>query len=79
MDELTRLASDVSQLTRRVDDLSYRVAVMETQGKHIDEKLGQLNEGMRELKTSISRVGWIILTAFLGIFVKFVLDGGLVI
>lgn len=74
MDMTERLAADVSQLTKRVDDLSMRLAVVEVQQKNIDKKI-------EEIKQTINRVGYWVTTLVLGSFVlallRFIFDGGL--
>lgn len=47
MDELTRLQSDVTQLTKRVDDFSMRLAVVEITQKGFDEKLDEIKDTLK--------------------------------
>lgn len=77
MDELARLASDLSQLTKRVDDFSMRLAVVETQQKNFDEKLDAIKAAIERW----NRLGFWLLTlvggALLMAFLNFALSGGL--
>lgn len=60
MEEMERMRSDISQLTRRVDDFSLRLAVVEATTKGFDEKLDGLKELMTEKMTGMQRAidGW---------------------
>jgi hypothetical protein len=69
MDEMERMRSDVTQLTRRIDDFSLRLAVVEHERKGIDEKLDGIREvfdlKMTALKSSVdgwNRIGFWLLT-----------------
>lgn len=77
MDEITRLTSDVTQLTRRVDDFSMRLAVVEVQVKNFDEKLDDIKAVIERWNKIgfwlITLVGGLIITAFL----QFAMSGGL--
>lgn len=42
MDEVTRLQSDMSQLTKRVDDMTLRLALVENEQKYVDEKISDI-------------------------------------
>ena len=44
MEEMERLRSDMSQLTRRIDDFSLRLAVVEQERKGIEDKIDSLRE-----------------------------------
>lgn len=77
MDEVTRLASDVTQLTRRLDDFSMRLAVVEVQNKNFDEKLDEIKEEIRGFR----KIGFWFTTLVAGsltlALLKFIYDGGL--
>lgn len=42
MDEITRVASDITQLTKRVDDMTLRLALVENEQKYVDEKISDI-------------------------------------
>lgn len=77
MDELTRLASDLSQLTRRVDDFSMRLAVVEANQRNFDEKLDDIKAAIERW----NKLGFWLLTLVGGglilAFLEFALQGGL--
>ena len=88
MEEMERMRSDVTQLTRRIDDFSLRLAVVESERKGIDEKLDNIekvfNLQMSGVQKSIDKwnqFGFWLLTAFGGslilAFMLFVYSGGL--
>lgn len=52
-DNSKRWMQDMAQLTRRLDDLSSRVVVVEMTQKHIDEKFAAANERMEDIKLII--------------------------
>ena len=59
MDEITRLQSDQSQLTKRVDDMSLRLAVVETKHNAIEVRLAQMEAKM-------DRWNWFLISAMGG-------------
>ncbi len=77
MDEMARLASDVNQLTRRLDDFSMRLAVVETQIKNFDEKFDRIEKAIEKW----NRTGYWLMTLILGSVIlallRFVYEGGL--
>lgn len=77
MDEIGRIQSDISQLTRRVDDFSMRLAVVETQSKNFDEKLDMIRESIEKW----NRIGFWLVTVVVGgliaAILQFVVSGGL--
>lgn len=77
MDEVTRLASDVTQLTRRVDDFSMRLAVVETQVKNYDDHFKRIEKALDRWNTIgfwlVTLVGGSLILAFL----NFAYQGGL--
>ena len=87
MEEMERMRSDISQLTKRVDDFSLRLAVVETERKLFDEKFDGLRELFAEkmgtMQKSIdgwNKTGFWLLTAFCGAIivgvVGFMIRGG---
>lgn len=73
---MERMRSDITQLTRRVDDFTLRLAVMETTTKNFDDKLDGLRElielKLTNMKSSIdgwNRLGFWLLTTVAGGFV----------
>jgi hypothetical protein len=87
MEEMERMRSDISQLTKRVDDFSLRLATVEVQTKGFDDKLDSLKElidlKLSTLKSSIdgwNRIGFWLLAAFGGAVITgvvgFMLSGG---
>lgn len=88
MEENERMRNDIAQLTKRVDDFSLRLAVVETERKHFDEKLDALKEllsekmgGMQRSIEGLNKIGFWLLTTFGGAIivgaVAFMLAGGL--
>lgn len=77
MDQLDRLTSDVSQLTRRLDDFSMRLVVVEMQVKNYDDKFDQIHSALeRWNKTGrwlVTLVGGLLISGF----VQFAMNGGL--
>jgi CHASE3 domain sensor protein len=59
VDEITRLASDVGQLTKRVDDMTLRLAIVENEQKYVDEKIADIKvliiEKNQDLRTDFTR------------------------
>ena len=87
---MERMRSDMSQLTKRVDDFSLRLAVVEATTRGFDEKLDALKElvevKLGNMKSSIdgwNKIGTILLTALIvaivAAVVTFVVRGGLYI
>ncbi len=87
MEEMQRMQSDISQLTRRVDDFSLRLATVEANTKGFDDKLDTLKElievKLTTMKSSIdgwNKIGFWLLTTFCGAIivgvVAFMLRGG---
>ncbi len=87
MEEMERMRSDITQLTRRVDDFSMRLAVVETERKLFDEKLDSLrdlfSEKMGNMQKTIegwNKIGFWLLTTFCGAIiigvVAFMIRGG---
>lgn len=87
MEENERMRSDISQLTRRVDDFSLRLATVEAQNKGFDDKLDTLKElievKLSTMKSSIdgwNKIGFWLLTTFCGAIivgvVAFMIRGG---
>lgn len=58
MDEITRLQSDLSQLAKRVDDMTLRLAIVENEQKYFDEKISDLKvliiEKNQELRDALA-------------------------
>jgi hypothetical protein len=88
MDEMERMRSDITQLTRRVDDFTLRLAVIEAATKSFDDKLDGLRElielKLTNMNSSIegwNRLGFWLLTAIGGSVVAaviaWVVSGGL--
>lgn len=90
MDDITRMQSDIGQLTHRVDDISLRLAVVETTPKRVEERFSDLKELIEVKLTNQQRaidrwnqigfwllatIGAIIITAV----VSWVINGGLII
>ncbi len=77
MDEINRLASDVTQLTRRLDDFSMRLAVVETRNSALEEKIDELKEVIQNW----NKIGFWLTTLVGGSLIlailKFIYDGGL--
>jgi hypothetical protein len=77
LDEMTRLASDLSQLTRRVDDFSMRLAVVETHHENFNEKLDDIKRAIEKW----NRVGYWLVTIIGGSLIlallSFIYAGGL--
>jgi len=77
MEEMERMRSDISQLTRRVDDFSLRLATVEAQNKSFDDKLDALKElievKLGSMKSSID--GW----NKLGFWLLTIVGGGIII
>lgn len=77
MDPTERLAVDVQTLTRRVDDLSLRVAVGEEREKRIYDKI----DGLVSVVNGWSKRMWWIVTVVGGtvlvVVTQWVLSGGL--
>lgn len=59
MDEVSRLASNVQQLTQRVDDMSLRLALVEKEQLYVDEKISDLKvliiEKNQELRNELGK------------------------
>lgn len=57
---MERMRSDITQLTRRVDDFSLRLAVVEAQREGFDEKIDALKELLTERMSVMQRSvdGW---------------------
>jgi hypothetical protein len=51
MDEPTRMQASIDQITKRVDDFSFRLAAVENDRKSIDQKLDNMGQ-IFELKMS---------------------------
>lgn len=81
MDEIGRLASDVSQLTKRVDDLSMRLAVNEIKVTNFDEKLDRIEKSLDKLNERWGKYGFWLITLVFGAmllaFIRFAMEGGL--
>jgi hypothetical protein len=88
MEEIERMRSDISQITRRVDDFSLRLGAVEAQTRGFDDKLDGLRElleiKLATMKSSIdgwNRIGFWLITTFSGAFVvsivAFITSGGL--
>ena len=88
MEEMERIRSDISQLTRRVDDFSLRLAVVEAEREGFNDKLDALKElltekmgGMQRSIEGWNKLGFWLLTfvggGFAAAFVAFVVRGGL--
>lgn len=87
MDEMQRMQSDITMLTRRTDDHAFKIATLEASDKHVDEKFDALRElielKLTNMKSSIdgwNRIGLGLLMAFLGAIivaiVAFMVAGG---
>ncbi len=87
MEEMERMRSDISQLTRRVDDFSLRLATVEAQTKGFDDKLDTLKElievKLGTMKSSIdgwNKIGFWLLTlcggAIIIAILNFMVRGG---
>lgn len=59
MDEVSRLANNVQQLTQRVDDMSLRLALVEKEQLYVDEKISDLKvliiEKNQELRNELGK------------------------
>lgn len=75
-DELMRkveaIDGKVDRLEKDVQDMKITQAVRDVQFKSI-------SDGLKELKTGINRVLWVLGLAFIGALAQFVLRGGLTI
>ena len=87
MEEMERMRSDISQLTKRVDDFSLRLATVEVTTKGFDDKLDTLKElievKLTTMKSSIdgwNKIGfWLLTVAGGGIIIaiiNFLVRGG---
>jgi len=56
---------------------SIRIAVAAEQAKQITSRFDKIDMELGEIKGAFWRVAWIIVTAFVGIAVTFVMKGGL--
>lgn len=85
---MERIRSDLSQLTRRIDDFSLRLAVVEAERDGFNDKLDSMKElltekmgGMQRALDNWNKVGFWLLTTFGGAIVTavaaFILSGGL--
>ena len=84
MDEVTRMQASVDQLTKRVDDFSFRLAVVETERKGVESKIDALRElfdikldGVQKSVDGWNKIGFWLLTTVGGTVILAVL--GLVI
>lgn len=84
---MERMRSDISQLTRRVDDFSLRLATVEATTKGFDDKLDTLKElievKLTTMKSSIdgwNKIGFWLLTICGGgiiiAIINFLIKGG---
>jgi hypothetical protein len=77
MDEVTRLGTDVNQLTRRLDDYSMRLAIVETEVKNFDEKFARIEAAIEKW----NRTGYWLMTVVIGSMLlavlRFIYEGGL--
>ena len=87
MEEMERMRSDISQLTKRVDDFSLRLAIVETERDGFNDKIDALKElielKLSTIKSSVdgwNKIGFWLLTTFGGAivvgFAAFMLSGG---
>ena len=60
MDEMTRMQASIDQITKRVDDFSFRLASVENDRKSIDQKLDSMGQIFELKMTAIQRSvdGW---------------------
>lgn len=60
MDEMTRMQTSIDQITKRVDDFSFRLAAVENDRKSIDQKLDSMSQIFELKMGSIQRSvdGW---------------------
>lgn len=60
MDEITRMQAGIDQVTKRVDDFSFRLAAVENDRKSIDQKLDSMSQIFELKMGSIQRSvdGW---------------------
>jgi hypothetical protein len=80
MEELTRMQQSIDQLTKRVDDHAFRLAIVENERKGLDDKLDALRE-LLELKLGIvqksvdgwNKIGFWLLTTVGGVLIVSVL------
>lgn len=80
MDEMARLQASMDQLTKRVDDHAFRLAIVEQERKGFDDKLDALRE-LLELKLGLvqrsvdgwNKIGFWLLTTVGGVLIVAVL------
>lgn len=80
MEELTRMQQSIDQLTKRVDDHAFRLAIVENERKGLEDKLDALRE-LFELKLGFfqksvdgwNRIGFWLLTTVGGVLIVAVL------
>ena len=80
MDEQARMQQSIDQLTKRVDDHAFRLAIVEKERQGFDEKLDGLREVL-ELKLGMvqrsvdgwNRIGFWLLTTVGGVLIVSVL------
>lgn len=88
MDEVTRMQASIDQITRRVDDFSFRLAAVENDRSSIDQKLDSMSTifelKMGAVQRSVdgwNKIGIWLLTSVLGGLVMallaFIIRGGL--
>jgi len=85
--EVVAVVDDVSlgEVTRRVSVLEdtvirhgERLSVLEVKDAKQDSKLETIGNDVKEIKSGISRLSWLIIAVFVAAIVGFVIRGGLV-
>ncbi|MDH0907410.1 hemolysin XhlA family protein [Rhizobium pusense] len=71
------IATKVEQAHTKIDDLTGRVNVLEKDSAVRDERMIGIQASLTEIKTSIGKVAWLIVTAIIGGIMTFILKGGL--
>ena len=69
MDEMTRMQASIDQVTKRVDDFSFRLAVVENELKGVEDKIDSLRElfdlklgGVQKSVDGWNKIGFWLLT-----------------
>ena len=80
MDDMARMQSNMDQLTKRVDDHAFRLAIVESQRQGIEEKIDGLRElfdlklgGVQKSVDGWNKIGFWLLTTVGGVLIISVL------
>lgn len=74
MEQDTR--AEIDRLHERVNGVTDRVTILETQSPYIKEALARIEKSVDRLNAHVAKAIWAVVILFIGLVFKFTVEGG---